>query len=195
MNSARLRQYAIPGLILVAVLAPLVLAGIVYLQPRWFAFGHTNHGRLVRPPVTIKAAELPRVYAKGTLPADYFHGHWTLVYVGGPNCDADCRAALYATRQARLAAGEAMRRVQRLYIVRGHAKRSRRLRRAHPHLMVVEAASPSGQAFARQFTHVRAAGGIYIVDPNSLLMMTYPPGADPSGLLKDLRRLLNANPA
>jgi len=32
--------------------------------------------------------------------------------------------------------------------------------------------------------------GIYLVDPLGNVMMRYPPGANPSGMLKDLTRLL-----
>ena len=193
MNRGRLRQYGLPALVLVAVMAPLVLAVLVYAHPDWFAFGHTNHGNLVQPPVTIQGAALPRAYSSGSLPAGYFHGHWTLVYIGGPRCGGGCRKALYATRQARIATGEQMRRVQRLYVVRGDAHLPQRIRSAQPDLTVAEATGAAGRAFVEQFTHVRPAGGVYIVDPNGWLMMTYPPGANPAGLLKDLRHLLNAN--
>lgn len=196
MSRAGKRHLWTPVLIAVVVLAPLVMAVMVYFQPGWFSFGHSNHGRLVRPPVKIQAAALPRLFAAEPLPADYFHGFWTLVYIGGSRCGAPCRAALYATRQARIAAGEDMRRVQRLYVVRGRSEAAGYLRRSQPDLTVVEeATTDAGKHFVRQFTAVQPVGGIYLVDPNGLLMMTYPPGADPAGLLKDLRHLLNANPA
>ncbi len=189
------RQLGIPVLILVAVTAPLVLAVVVYLRPGWFAFGHTNHGHLVRPPVKIHEDPLPRLFASGTLREGYFHGRWTLVYIGGHDCRADCKAALYATRQARLATGEQMRRVQRLYVVRGNGKTPPELGGLRSDLTVVEASGAKGRSFTHQFTAVQAAGGIYVVDPNALLMMTYPERANPEGLLKDLRHLVNVNPS
>lgn len=195
MTRAGKRQLWTPLLILAVVLAPLVVAVLVYVEPGWFSFGHSNHGQFVRPPVKIRAAALPRLFAKGPLPADYFRGYWTMVYIGGPQCAAPCRAALYATRQARLAAGEDLRRVHRLYVVTGRSEAAKYLKAVQPDLMVVEVTTADGESFVRQFTDVRPVGGIYLVDPNGLLMMTYPPGADPAGLLKDLRHLLNANPA
>ena len=37
---------------------------------------------------------------------------------------------------------------------------------------------------------MEAAERVYIIDPLGNLMMYYPPVADPSGMLKDLRKLL-----
>lgn len=180
----------IPSLIFLAVAGPFVIAGIIYLRPGWFALGQLNHGTLVRPPVKIQAAALPRAFSATPLPADYFRGRWTLVYVGGPDCDAICKEALYATRQVRLGVGEAMRAVQRLYVVRGTPDSLAYLHREHPDLTVVEARGETGRRFAAQFTHVAHDPSLYLVAPEGYLMMTYPAGHNPEGLLKDLRHLL-----
>jgi cytochrome oxidase Cu insertion factor (SCO1/SenC/PrrC family) len=37
---------------------------------------------------------------------------------------------------------------------------------------------------------MQAAERVYIIDPLGNLMMYYPPDADPSGMLKDLKKLL-----
>jgi hypothetical protein len=105
-----LRRFLIPALILIAIIAPLAFSVLLYWQPSWFAFGHTNHGHLIRPPVKIAGT--------AALPAGFFRDHWTLVYVGGTHCGADCKEALYATRQIRLGLVEYKPRVRRLYIVR-----------------------------------------------------------------------------
>lgn len=193
-TTVRWRRLAIPGLIAVVILAPLVVAVLLYVQPSWFAFGRSNHGRLVRPPVRISVPALPRMFAASNLPADYFRGRWTLAYVGGAHCGADCREALYVTRQIRLGTGEDIRRVQRLYVVRAdHSDAAGFLRSAHPDLTVVEATGAAGRRFAAQFTAV-AKASIYLVDPQGLLMMTYPVKAKPLGLMQDLRHLLEVNP-
>ncbi len=190
------RRRAIPALIGVVVLAPLVVATLLYVQPTWFTFGHSNHGKLIRPPVKIEMTALPQMFAAPDLPADYFRGHWTLVYVGGAHCGADCREALYVTRQIRFGTGDDIRRVQRLYVVRaGRTDAAGFLQSAQPDLTVVEATGAAGRHFAAQFTGASAGASIYIVDPQGLLMMTYPAKAKPLGLLEDLRHLLGANPA
>lgn len=184
------RRWLIPGLIFAAAAAPFVLTVVIYLRPDWFAFGHVNHGQLVRPPVKIETAALPRAFAATPLPADFFRGRWTLVYIGGPHCGKDCKEGLYASRQIRLGLGEAMREVHRLYVVRGRPDSLDFLRREHPDLTVVEAQGTAGARFVDQFTAAAGVPSLYLVAPEGYLMLTYPLSRDPTGLLEDLRHLL-----
>jgi hypothetical protein len=194
-RALRRRVWLTPALIGIAAVAPVVVAVLLYVHPAWFALGRTNHGRLLNPPVKIHMTTLARPLAGSPLPRDYFHGSWTMVYVGGPHCDPDCREALYVTRQIRLGMGRSIRRVQRLYVVRGtHVPKPKALHAAHPDLAMALAAGSAGQRFAAQFTDRAESASIYLVDPRGLLMMTYPVNDPPLGLLKDLRHLLKANP-
>ncbi|MGH8274377.1 MAG: SCO family protein [Gammaproteobacteria bacterium] len=193
-TAKRRRPWTMPVLIGAAAVVPILVSLLLYFQPAWFALGHSNHGRLLRPPVKIKTAPLARLFAASPLPADYFRGRWTMVYVGVPYCGAVCREALYVTRQIRLGMGQDITRVQRLYVVRGdRVDAPRKLRSAHPDLTVAEAPGTAGQQFAAQFTAIAGQNSIYLVDPQGLLMMTYPVKAKPLGLLQDLRHLLKVN--
>lgn len=193
MTERRKRPWLTPALILVVILIPLAFAVLVYVQPAWFPLARTNHGQLVQPPVKIRVTGLAQPAASAAVPADYFRGRWTLVYIGGTDCRADCKAELYAMRQARIATGEHMRRVQRLYVVPRGTPPPGGLAAEWPGVAVGVARGPAGGRFVRQFTAVRPAGGVYIVDPNGLLMMSFPARADPAGLLKDLKHLLDVN--
>ncbi|MGA7964328.1 MAG: hypothetical protein WCB49_00230 [Gammaproteobacteria bacterium] len=189
----RKRPWLTPVLILGVILIPLIFAVIVFVRPAWFALGHTNHGQLVRPPVKIQVAGLAQPASTSMLPTSYFQGHWTLVYIAGTNCQADCKAELYAMRQARLATGQHMRQVQRLYVTSGDALPPSGFAANWPGLTVAVATGSAGTRFVQQFSAVHPAGGIYIVDPNGLLMMHFSIHANPEGLLKDLRHLLDVN--
>lgn len=189
-RALRGRQLWIPALIFAAVAGPFVLAILIYVRPQWFAFGHVNHGQLVQPPVKIRPAPLRRAFAATPLPADYFRGRWTLVYVGGPHCGRECVRALYVTRQIRLGLADAIDQVQRLYVVRGRPEAPAFLRRVHPDLTVAEATGGRGEAFAAQFTATTTVPSIYLVAPEGYLMLTYPVARDPQGLLDDVRHVL-----
>ena len=201
MTKTSKRVWLTPALIFVVVLIPLVFAVLVYFRPAWFALGHTNHGQLVRPPVKITVKGLmqapgtsaPAAAKQAMLPAGYFNGHWTLVYIGAGSCHADCKAAMYAMRQARLATGEHMRNVQRLYVVPSADAPGPGFAADWPGVTVALGTGTAGTDFVHQFTAVRPVGSIYIVDPNGLLMMTFSKQANPEGLVKDLRHLLDVN--
>ena len=193
MVEIKKRTWAIFALILAVILIPLIFAVPFFVRSTWFSPGYAHHGQLVRPPVGMRVVGLAPPATTVPLPANYFKGHWTLVYIGGSRCGADCKAALYAMRQARIATGEHMRQVQRLYVVPRGRPPQAGLAANWPGLTIEVATGVVGAHFVHQFTAVQSAGGIYIVDPNGLLMMTFSIHANPEGLVKDLRHLLDVN--
>lgn len=183
---------------LVGVFAlPFLIAVLWYLNVSQWGVGRTmNYGHLVTPPVPLKVASLPLVLGHGHLTSQYFKGRWTLVYIGGTDCTPDCRAALYATRQIRLALGENIRRVQRLYIVTGEPQKLGFLEVEDPDLTIARAQGSQGKHFMRQFfkaAHAELGQRIYLVDPMGNLMMSYPAAVNPHGLMRDLERLLSVS--
>jgi hypothetical protein len=91
-------------------------------------------------------------------------------------------------RQARFALGEDMQRIQRLMVfpvdaAEGLAKKLAGLDAA---LMIVSADA----AWMERLKTGGGAAEIFLVDPQGYLIMWYPRDANPSGLIKDLERLL-----
>jgi hypothetical protein len=142
----------------------------------------------------------------GAAGADLFKGKWTLLYRGPGLCTATCRTELYDTRQVR-AALRVNDRLQRVFVAEGDCCDMEFLRTQHPDLITVRAtreAAPllallergsGGDAGAARPSATEAGnpGGtdrIYLIDPLGNLMMWYPPGAPPKGMLEDLKRLL-----
>lgn len=188
------RKWVVPALIFFASALPLAFSVFIFLNASWLPLGHTNHGRLIQPAVKIRNTDVNVLFGNGTLSPSFFLRHWTMVYLGYSHCGADCREALYATRQIRLATGENIRHVQRLYVIRGtHSDARNFLRVNNPDLRVVTATGNSGEAFVRQFTHIAGMGRIYLVGPHGYIMMDYPAKENPEYLLKDLQHLIEAN--
>jgi hypothetical protein len=138
--------------------------------------------------------------------ADLFKGKWTLLYRGPGLCTATCRTELYDTRQVRAALRQNDR-LQRVFVAEGDCCDMEFLRTEHPDLITVRAtreAAPllallergSGDDAGAARPWPPKAGNpggpdrIYLVDPMGNLMMWYPPGAPPKGMLEDLKRLL-----
>src|SRR6185312_11456113 len=117
---------------------------------------------------------------------------WSLVYMGAGACDEQCRKALYAMRQVRVALNQEMDRVQRVFLYRGDCCEQPFFGTEHAGLIEASTDSEAGRRIESVFAapEPSSAGRIYVVDPLGNLMMSYPPGADPKGMLVDLKRLL-----
>lgn len=169
--------------------APLAVAFLLYYGAGgWRPAGSTNHGDLIDPARPLPELELLDTTG-AKLGADVWHGKWTLVYVGDGQCDAQCREALTLTRQTRLALGDDMARIQRMFLVTAHCCDQAYLEAEQPGLVTVRIDNEAGGKLLAAFP-APAAGRIYIVDPLGNLMMSHAPEALSRGLLEDLKKLL-----
>ncbi len=181
-------------LLLLAVFAgPLLYAAWVYNTMERPA-RMKNHGTLVQPPrplpedLTLRGTE--EIALK-----DAFAGKWTLVVVGGTECDGACRLALYKSRQSRLAQGESVRRVQRIYLLLADAPGDTlaRLRADHPDLRILRVPVPERARIVALFEDDGSGGSVYVVDPLGNYMMRFDGAFEAKGLAQDLRLLLRAS--
>jgi cytochrome oxidase Cu insertion factor (SCO1/SenC/PrrC family) len=178
-------------------MAPAFVAWVMHQSgvEGWRPKGMTNRGVLVHP---ARLLELPADMAIGNESLnDYLQGLWTLVYIGDADCDAVCKENLYKMRQIRIAQNENMNRVQRLYLVTGAeipATLTALLEKEYPKMDVLPVSDEQAVQLAPYFriddVPVEGAERVYIIDPLGNLMMYYPQGADPGGMLKDLKKLL-----
>ena len=153
-----------------------------------------NHGTLVQPPRPLPV-DLTLVES-GEIPLkDAFTGKWTLVVVGGTECGGPCRLALYKSRQSRLAQGEAVRRVQRIYLLLADAPGDtlERLRADHPDLRILQVPVPERARIVTLFEDDGSGGSVYVVDPLGNYMMRFDGAFEAKGLAQDLRLLLRAS--
>lgn len=175
-----------------AFVAPLALAFLLYYGLGIRPHGSTNKGDLIHPPVTLPEVELPGV-ADQTFAANTLRGKWSLVYVGDGACDPRCRQALTLMRQTRLALGDKMERVQRVFLVSGNCCDQAYLQAEQAGLLLGRIDNSAGQTLLETFpdtSQVASLGRIYLVDPLGNLMMKYEPDAPQKGLLEDLKKLL-----
>jgi cytochrome oxidase Cu insertion factor (SCO1/SenC/PrrC family) len=174
---------------------PLLGAFVLYYGANgWRPAGSTNKGDLIHPPRPLPGGTA--LTSKGAaLDQNLLHGKWTLLYVGGGECDQRCREALTLMRQTRLALNDDAARVQRLFLAAAPCCDQVYLDTEHPGLTVANADDAAGKTLLNVFPRyggepVERAGRIYIVDPLGNLMMSYPPQAGRKDLLEDLKKLL-----
>jgi len=178
-------------------LAPAFVAWVMHnsTEEGWRPDGTTNRGILVHParPLTLPAdMEMADVSVN-----DYLRGKWTLLYIGDADCDAVCNENLYKMRQVNIAQNENMKRVQRLYLVEGAelpGTLGELLEKEYPKMDVGLLSPVQAEQIAQDFlvdgVRMQGAERIYLVDPLGNLMMYYSADANPSGMLKDLKKLL-----
>jgi cytochrome oxidase Cu insertion factor (SCO1/SenC/PrrC family) len=188
------------ALVLLALLflMPVLVAYLMHLRAEhgWRPAGTTNKGSLIQPPLPLT---LPADLASATnqpVSQDFLGGKWTLVYIHDAACGEQCRNRLYQMRQVRLAQGENLRRVQRLFLVTGASDSTdlSPILADYPDMaaarLSLEQAAAIAPVFSVEGISMQDADNIYLVDPLGNLMMYYPPDADPHGMIQDLQRLL-----
>ncbi|ACX97212.1 hypothetical protein [Halothiobacillus neapolitanus] len=179
----------IGGLVLIFGL-PLALAWLVFHFHAGSFKGGLEHGELITPAQQFSPP--PMINDQGeAISGDLFRGKWTLVYYNPAHktnsvlpqtnpCDQHCLDLMDTLRRIRLAQDRAMREVRLV-------------------LVLPTSASPltEGAKWVDSNIHVVTAdhwplapGSVYIVDPQGFLVLRYPTGFEPTGLLKDLKHLL-----
>ncbi len=177
---------------------PAILASILYFAG-WRPSSQVNHGELVQPARPINDVALKTV--DGSLLAfKALRGKWLMVYFGTSACQSACVHNLYKMRQVQIAEGKDADRITRVFVVTDGATPPTLLAtlKDYAGMRVLTGPPAAIEALAQQF--VLPAGSplaglnrIYIVDPVGNLMMSYPVDADPSGMRKDLVRLLQVS--
>jgi len=174
-------------LLLALCAAPVVASYVAYYF--WQPSGHVNYGELIEPrPLPDARFTL----ADGALFSWHkLKGKWVLAIVDSGNCDAYCQSKLLYMRQARLAQGKEMDRIERVWLIADDAKPAASTVAEYQGTWLIRAA---GSEFLKLFPAQRApADHIYIIDPLGNLMMRFPRDADPQKMVKDIARLLRTS--
>ncbi|MBD5802916.1 hypothetical protein AZOA_23490 [Azoarcus sp. Aa7] len=151
----------------------------------WQPEGRANYGELLVP-ASLPDAALPGVAGQPDVARKELEGRWTLLFAASAACDRTCADALYLMRQSRLAQGEEMERVARLWLVSDAATPAGELLAAHDGLRLARATP----AWLAQLPAAERGRHVYLVDPRGSVMMRFPENAEPRRVIKDLQRLL-----
>lgn len=164
----------------------LVLIGLFFALP--FAIGWLAYALQWTPGATGNHGELVKPHPLAGRAFDALKGKWILVSFDRAACDKACEEKLYYMRQVRTAQGKERGRVARLWILVDEGAPRPELLRAIEGTQVVRLAEAGPEA---QFPgYADRVSYVYLVDPLGNLMMRYPRNADPSGMIKDMARLL-----
>ena len=165
------------ALVALVCAAPFVSAWVAYyfIQPT----AGKSYGELLetRPlaPLALSAADIEK-----------WDGKWRLVQLAPDACPAECRDALYATRQARTMLGRERERLIRVVIT--PRELDQQVMTENTDLLVLSAPSTLPEAW-------RAAldKGLLLIDPLGNQVILWPKNPDIKKLNQDLARLLRAS--
>ena len=174
-------RWAFVGIVLLFAVPLFVAIGLY--AGGWRPLGRVNNGELVDPPRDLSGVIFEAIGAGDAPDAGLLTGVWSVVHVVEAGCGQPCEEELHETRQVRIALGKDANRVQRVLLLLAPAVPGEEgdLLADHPNLIV---ARPRGSAFSD------GVDSVWLVDPLGNMILRYPPGYEPRGLLKDIKRLL-----
>lgn len=168
---------------------PVILAWyLVFFTDYKITGKGTEHGKLIIPAVSLSTL---KIFDESTNENKTLEGKWNLVIIVRDICDKNCEMNLYKLRQIRLALGKDRDSVQRVVYLKDNLNLSKnQLKNFQGQLTIPE--GKAKEKFYNQIVNhqIFDYDSIYLVDPYLNLMMKYPAAVNPSGIIKDLERLI-----
>jgi len=183
-------------LIVLALFAlPVAIATYMYAGS-WRPAKTGNYGELIQPPREVPDMPLTSMNGSSLRFAD-LKGRWSLVYVSPGKCEATCLKRLYYIRQIHTAFAKELERIQEVLITLDTAPDAGLVERIkeYPRVKIISGPQASLAILADKFRgsadkNEDMTGRIYIIDPQGFIMMRYPAEPDPSGIRRDVEKLL-----
>mgnify|MGYP001812673677 CR=1 FL=1 len=181
--------------VVIAFIAPVVLAYIMFFFVDVKSF--VNHGEILNPIVHISSFKL-KDEDNELIPQDELTYKWRLISFLGKDCNEQCEARLYDTRQIHKSLAKNQHRVLRMLVHLEPAGDSltKLIEQTHPNVIRV-----NGDADAiidALGDNIREGFGImnneaYIMDPMGNVMMRFTQDQPNKEFLYDLKKLLKAS--
>ena len=151
-----------------------------------------EHGSLIQPARQLDDIQLIRVNESSEELVSLY-GEWSLLFFMDGACEETCAKTLYRIRQIRLATGKNMHRIQRIAIISEGEESAFTdyLSENFPGQHYAHRNDLS-KDFIRQFQdqNINDRMAIFLIDPRGFLMMRYSSDIEPSGIIRDLSRLI-----
>ena len=188
MTSSRTRQRLVIIGVFAIFLLPILAAMVMNATDRqWLPFGTRNHGALIRPPPLVPAASLKAVDGR-PWHRDSFGDRWTIALRTALPCDESCVRVIETTLRARLALGDDIDRVQ-VVLTLDRTPQSDEVRELLSRYAGIRVLAPI-EILDTALSKFVPQPGFAVIDPQEFLILSYPPAATATSLLRDLQRLL-----
>ena len=147
-----------------------------------------QHGKLISPVISIGAINAKEI---STMDEVVIEKKWVLVFIQNNLCNEFCKERLYQVRQIRLALGEDRDKVDRLVIF-NQINNLNELKDSYSGQKFIDQSFMNYQGLVKKFndSYTDKKNPIFLLDPYGFLMMQYPEGTEPKGIIKDIERLI-----
>jgi len=147
-----------------------------------------NNGVLISPIINLSNLDMRSFSDDKTYSQDRT---WILTFLINEKCDESCQEKLYQIRQIRLAIGKDKDKLERLVIVNANLDWGT-YKKEYPGQKYIDASMINFDNIASAFkiNPELKADSIYLIDPYGNLMMQYKNGTEPTGIIKDIERLI-----
>jgi hypothetical protein len=147
-----------------------------------------NNGELISPIINLSNLDMK------AFSDDKVHSHdrtWILAFLINEKCDESCQEKLYQIRQIRLAIGKDKDKLERLVIANANLDWGT-YKKEYPGQKYIDASMINFDSIVNAFktNPELKADSIYLIDPYGNLMMQYKNGTEPTGIIKDIERLI-----
>tara|TARA_B110000003_G_scaffold216452_1_gene215874 strand:- start:137 stop:718 length:582 start_codon:yes stop_codon:yes gene_type:complete len=147
-----------------------------------------NNGELVSPivnlgPINMRSFSDDKVYSHDRT--------WILAFLIKDECKDLCQEKLYQIRQIRLALGKDQDKLERLVLAKAKLDWDS-YKNKYPGQKYIDISMAKFESIINVFKSNPELKGnsIYLIDPYGNLMMQYKNGAEPTGIIKDIERLI-----
>lgn len=189
-------QHRLVLLLIIGLFAvPLIGAFLLYLHPQKWQLGSLNYGRLISPPVSISSIPLYDTHHSPLTPSRY-QGKWLLLFLSLDPCATHCLDNLYKIQQVRLSLAKNSSQVITV-LVSSASDKDREfyqlMQKEFPTITYLTADKTVATALEATLSvddDEQENGVLYIVDPQSQVMMSYSSLVPPEHVLKDMKRLV-----
>ena len=147
-----------------------------------------NNGELVSPIVNLGSINM-RSFSDDKV---YSHDRtWILAFLIKDECKDLCQEKLYQIRQIRLALGKDQDKLERLVLAKAKLDWDS-YKNKYPGQKYIDISMTKFESIINVFKSNPELKGnsIYLIDPYGNLMMQYKNGAEPTGIIKDIERLI-----
>ena len=169
------RNYLVLCLLGLLFAAPGISAYLLYLHPHWLSALPTNKGELLNPPVLLHQVNT--------------HGIWQLVLWSPQVCSQDCILQLDKLARIRLALGRHLYEVETLLLMNtGDLKVSDALKGILDEQDIHTLRLSPAQR--KQMPVLKNTPGIFIINPNHYVILSYASSVKPDDIFYDLKQLI-----